>query len=80
MASDLDAQVTFEKHKIFLYKEDFSKFLEGLEEVVEFIKKEQGEASPRETYESDDETTKSAETTNTSEEAETKKSFFKFKF
>ncbi|GAB1415511.1 PUR family DNA/RNA-binding protein [Paludibacter sp.] len=78
--SDQDAQVTFEKHKIFLYKEDFSKFLEGLEEVVEFIKKEQGEASPRETYESDDETTKSAETTNTSEEAETKKSFFKFKF
>lgn len=47
---------------------------------MEFIKKEQGEASPRETYESDDETTKSAETTNTSEEAETKKSFFKFKF
>ena len=29
----------FEKHKIFLYKEDFEKFAEGLEEVVSYIKK-----------------------------------------
>lgn len=28
----------FEKHKIFLYKEDFEKFREGLDEVVAFIK------------------------------------------
>ncbi len=28
----------FEKHKIFLYKEDFEKFSEGLEEVVNYIK------------------------------------------
>ncbi len=28
----------FEKHKIFLYKEDFEKFGEGLEEVVAYIK------------------------------------------
>ncbi|HOP04376.1 MAG TPA: DUF3276 family protein [Tenuifilaceae bacterium] len=32
----------FEKHKIFLYKEDFEKFSEGLSEVVEFIKENQG--------------------------------------
>ena len=29
----------FEKHKIFLYKEDFDKFQEGLEDVLEKIKK-----------------------------------------
>jgi hypothetical protein len=33
----------FEKHKIFLYKEDFDKFAEGLSEVVDFIKTKQGD-------------------------------------
>ena len=28
------AQATFEKHKIFLYKEDFEKFIEGLSDVI----------------------------------------------
>ncbi len=28
----------YDKHKIFLYKEDFEKFSEGLQEVVDFIK------------------------------------------
>ena len=28
----------FEKHKVFLYKEDFDKFTENLHEVIEFIK------------------------------------------
>lgn len=45
---DEDAQVTYEKHKIFLYKEDFDKFLEGIEDVVGFIKREQGETPQRE--------------------------------
>ncbi len=31
----------YEKHKIFLYKEDFDKFSDGLSEVISFIKKEQ---------------------------------------
>jgi len=39
---DEDAQVTYEKHKIFLYKEDFNKFTDGLEDVINFIKREQG--------------------------------------
>jgi len=34
-----DAQVSFEKHKIFLYKEDFTKFKDGLEEVIDFIER-----------------------------------------
>ena len=33
-----DGTFTFDKHKIFLYKEDFEKFQEGLAEVVEYIK------------------------------------------
>ncbi|MEG0039043.1 MULTISPECIES: DUF3276 family protein [Bacteroides] len=34
-----DTQVSFEKHKIFLYKEDFTKFMTGLEQAIGFITK-----------------------------------------
>lgn len=40
-----DGKIFFEKHKLFLYKEDFDKFAEGLTEVIEFIR----EANPQET-------------------------------
>ena len=33
-----DGSFTFDNHKIFLHKEDFEKFKEGLDEVVEYIK------------------------------------------
>ncbi len=33
-----DGRFSYDKHKIFLYKEDFEKFKEGLDEVVEYIK------------------------------------------
>lgn len=29
--------VSFEKHKIFLYKEDFQKFMDGMTDVISFI-------------------------------------------
>ena len=32
---------TFTKHKIFLYKEDFEKFAEGLKETIDYIKANQ---------------------------------------
>lgn len=32
-----DGSFTYDKHKIFLYKEDFDKFKEGLEEAVKYI-------------------------------------------
>ncbi|MDR1644597.1 MAG: PUR family DNA/RNA-binding protein [Tannerellaceae bacterium] len=35
-------QSVFEKHKIFLYKEDFDKFLDGLNDVIDYIKKNNG--------------------------------------
>lgn len=36
-----DSQVSFEKHKIFLYKEDFEKFMAGLQQAIRFIEEEQ---------------------------------------
>lgn len=33
-----DGSFSFDKHKIFLYKEDFDKFIGGLEEVVAYIR------------------------------------------
>src|ERR1035437_6359466 len=65
------AQVTYEKHKIFLYKEDFDKFVEGLQDVVGFIKREQGEAEPRREETPD---------TTSTEETKSKSFFDKFKF
>ena len=32
-----DGSFSFDKHKIFLYKEDFEKFQEGLQEAVHYI-------------------------------------------
>ena len=42
-----EAQVSFEKHKIFLYKEDFGKFMEGLQQAIQLIADEQGLPEPR---------------------------------
>lgn len=33
-----DGRYVYDKHKIFLYKEDFDKFAEGLQEVVDYIR------------------------------------------
>ena len=43
-----DAKVSFEKHKIFRYREDFSNFIEGLTKTIKFIH----EAEETETNES----------------------------
>ncbi|MFM7022158.1 MAG: DUF3276 family protein [Flavobacteriales bacterium] len=37
-----DGKFFFEKHKLFLYKEDFEKFAAGLKEAVDFIQAEKG--------------------------------------
>lgn len=36
-------QISFEKHKIFLYKEDFDKFMEGMNDVINYIKQRNSE-------------------------------------
>ena len=38
-----DGTPFYKKHKIYLYKEDFAKFKEALEEVSDYIIKEKGE-------------------------------------
>jgi lipopolysaccharide export LptBFGC system permease protein LptF len=74
---DEDAQVTYEKHKIFLYKEDFDKFIEGIEDVVNFIKQEQGD-TPQRTYKTD--VPEETEESQVVEETKSKSFFDKFKF
>ena len=39
-----EGKVFYEKHKIFLYKEDFEKFAEGLKDAVRFIDNGNGES------------------------------------
>ena len=41
---------SFEKHKLFLYKEDFAHFLEGLQDVIGYVQNELGEIAEREEY------------------------------
>lgn len=41
-----DSQVSFEKHKIFLYKEDFEKFINGLQQSINYIRQHQDEEHP----------------------------------
>lgn len=37
---DENAPVTYEKHKIFLYREDFEKFEDGISDVMSYIRRE----------------------------------------
>ena len=42
-----DESPVFEKHKLFLYKEDFNRFVEGLEDVIGYVKQQLGEFEDR---------------------------------
>ena len=42
-----DEAPQFEKHKVFLYKEDFAHFMEGLNDVISFIKGQLGDIEER---------------------------------
>jgi hypothetical protein len=42
-----EGQFSFEKHKIYLYKEDFEKFLEGMTDTMEKIKELQNSGEYR---------------------------------
>ena len=41
---------TFEKHKLFLYKEDFAHFTEGLQDVIAYVQNQLGEIESRPEY------------------------------
>lgn len=51
-----NTSVSFEKHKIFLYREDFEKFLTSLKEAIGYVVAEQGELQPRITPQGEQET------------------------
>jgi hypothetical protein len=45
-----EGKVFYEKHKIFLYKEDFEKFADGLKDAVTFIGNGKDELKPETTH------------------------------
>lgn len=47
-------EAIYEKHKIFLYREDFHKFTEGLKEAIDYIVEHKGEVEDRDPSEYDD--------------------------
>lgn len=42
-----EEQPSFEKHKLFLYKEDFVRFTEGLQDVISYVQQQFGEIEQR---------------------------------
>jgi len=44
-----NGKFTYEKHKVFLYQEDFEKFLDSLHEVVDYIHENQPEIESKKT-------------------------------
>ena len=48
---DDNGKFIYDKHKIFLYKEDFDKFSEGFESCLEFIRENKGENYGNEPHE-----------------------------
>ena len=64
MGEGVDSQVNFEKHKIFLYQEDFDKFMKSLQESIRFIRTKQGkgEASAKDSEPLREEKTEAEET------------------
>ncbi|PLX07436.1 MAG: DNA-binding protein [Marinilabiliales bacterium] len=59
---DKDGNSRFEKHKIFLYKEDFAKFQDGFTDVVGYIKRHKPEFFEQEAIEKAAEAEKSEDT------------------
>lgn len=45
-----DGRFTFEKHKIFVYREDFDKFTDALRETFDFIQSQPASENPYPSY------------------------------
>jgi hypothetical protein len=48
-----EGKFTYEKHKIFLYREDFEKFIEALQDSMKFIEDNSGPLEPRKEWNPD---------------------------
>ena len=71
----------FEKHKLFLYKEDFAHFTEGLQDVIGYVQQQLGTIEERQEWHPEAETAEQPEATaveTAEEEPEKKKSLFGF--
>lgn len=71
-----DGKFTFEKHKLFLYKEDFEKFADGLKEAIDFIQAEKGVYEGYQPAETTNETQSSPAPSSTPESDDSSKSSF----
>ena len=70
-----DEAPQFEKHKVFLYKEDFAHFTEGLEDVINFVKNQVGTIEEREEWKPEDDA-ENKELASEKKPAEEKRGFF----
>lgn len=75
-----DEAPQFEKHKLFLYKEDFAHFTDGLQDVINYVKEQVGDIAEREEWvareQEGEDATESPATEATSEEKKTRRGFF----
>ena len=70
---------SFEKHKVFLYKEDFAHFTEGLQDVIAFVQNQLGEIESREEWKPEEAAAAEEESTTVQEEPKKKGLFGIFK-
>ncbi len=70
-----DEAPQFEKHKVFLYKEDFAHFTEGLEDVINFVKNQVGTIEEREEWKPEDDA-ENKDAASEEKPAEEKRGFF----
>ena len=54
-ATEPEAAPSFEKHKVFLYKEDFAHFMAGLQDAVNYVKEQLGDIEDRQEWNGQDE-------------------------
>lgn len=65
----------YEKHKVFLYKEDFAHFTEGLNDVIAYVQQQLGDIQEREEW-TPRENSDAAPSTDHEEEEKPKRGFF----
>lgn len=74
-----DDKPFYKKHKLFLYKEDFEKFVEGLDEAVSYIQDNQPE-SDRPAYSEPEDSSTPAESDESQDNSNSNPSFTDIKF
>ncbi|MBQ1858576.1 MAG: DUF3276 family protein [Paludibacteraceae bacterium] len=71
-----DEAPSFEKHKVFLYKEDFAHFTEGLQDVIAYVQNQLGEIEERKEWVPENQEMPEGEAVAGDEDAPKKKGLF----